>query len=597
MLSVKKKYTTFDMILLSFKISPFLTTLNIVITILQSILPTIVLTIAGAFFIDTGISIFQYGRDPSYIYIPIVLLIATYSFNNILSSIPEIVLKKIKTLLEPKVMSQIINFQSNIEYKHMEDSNTLEMIERINSKFMDTFENTNVAYNLYASTVISIFLIVSIVIAYVWWSALLVILVCIPLLYLASFIGKKTYDSEVKTYKHVRRYQYYSNEVLISREATEERTLFGYTENINARYLYEFEKTRVIRFWTNLKNWAFVKISSVFLILIAFILSMTLVNPFIYGYISPGMFTSVIVVIFGLVDSLGFSLKNATSTLSISKEYMTELSDFFGLSTIDKANCKPSNEDYEFRSLEFRNVSFKYPNSKTYILNNLSFKLLRGRHYAFVGVNGSGKTTITKLITRLYDDYDGEILLNGVDIRKYELAVIKSIFSVVHQDYAQYEISLKDNLFIGNENNNVSFENVEKVLRDLSLDEFLKDLKNVIDIPIGRLVDGSVNISGGTWQKIAIARALLNNAPIKILDEPTSALDPIAESQIYNDFKKISTTATTIFISHRLGSTKLADEILLVYEGSIKEFGNHGELMKLGSLYYDMFNSQKRWYE
>lgn len=229
-------------------------------------------------------------------------------------------------------------------------------------------------------------------------------------------------------------------------------------------------------------------------------------------------------------------------------------------------------------------------------MKNFNLRLEKDLHYAFVGINGAGKTTVTKLLTGLYDNYEGEILLNGRELRTYSQAELKALFAVVYQDFAKYYIPLKDNIALGNVLN-FNDQEVQQVASIIGLDEEVKDLPMGYDTPLGKIIEGGVDLSGGQWQKVAIARALYNPAQIRILDEPTAALDPVAESNIYEMFGRISKGKSTIFITHRLGAAKLADQIIVIDDGQVKEQGTHDELLKLGGIYAEMFEDQRSWYK
>jgi ATP-binding cassette subfamily B protein len=273
---------------------------------------------------------------------------------------------------------------------------------------------------------------------------------------------------------------------------------------------------------------------------------------------------------------------------------MKDLTAFVALSEAKDALTEPDAEPIAFDSLEFRNVRFRYPGGDRLILDGLSFKLEAGRHYAFVGKNGAGKTTITKLVTGLYTEYGGEILINGKELREYPAGTLKALFSVVYQDFAKYYIAMKDNISLGD----VHTKGKEVQAAHLAgLDETIASLKYGIDTPLGKILKDGQDISGGQWQRVAIARSLISRAPVKILDEPTSALDPISESRIYSDFEKLMRGKTTVFVSHRLGSTKLADEILVIDEGKIMERGAHDVLMAANGQYAGMFEAQRGWYQ
>lgn len=401
----------------------------------------------------------------------------------------------------------------------------------------------------------------------------------------------------METTKFIRRYEYYADEVLTSRELTKERTLFGYTESITKNYLEQFNLSHKKEIEVSIKTFVAAKISNIFILLIALISGFMLINPLILGYMNPGIFIGVFAAMLNLVAVLGGPFQTAASLFSSSSEYMEELTEFMGLSTKEGAINLPDSYPIEFESLEFKNVTFKYPNSEKLIFHKLSFKLLAGKRYFFVGANGAGKTTITKLLTGLYDEYEGEILINGKELRDYDYSKIKALFSVIHQDFSKYQISLKDNISLGSLPENIDINKVESAAINIGLGETIKKLEKGINTNLGKLDEDSIDIPEGQWQKISLARSVLSKSPVKILDEPTSALDPIAESELYENFDEIMKGKTSIFISHRLGSTKLADEILLVDNGKIAERGTHENLMKKEGVYSKMFESQRKWYE
>lgn len=253
---------------------------------------------------------------------------------------------------------------------------------------------------------------------------------------------------------------------------------------------------------------------------------------------------------------------------------------------------KRSDNEYE---IEFRNVSFKYPGSENYVLKNLSMKLKVGNHMAVVGMNGSGKTTMIKLLCRLYDPTEGEILLNGFNIKKYDYNEYMNIFSVVFQDFSLFSFSLGQNVATS-----VDYD-TDKVLDCLHTAGFsdrYTSLPKGLKTPLySDYEDGGVEISGGEAQKIAIARALYKNAPFIILDEPTAALDPVAEYEIYSKFNEIVTDKTAIYISHRLSSCRFCNDIVVFDNGEMIQRGNHDTLIfdKNGK-YHELWNAQAQYY-
>lgn len=251
-------------------------------------------------------------------------------------------------------------------------------------------------------------------------------------------------------------------------------------------------------------------------------------------------------------------------------------------------------DDDEYQ-IEFKNVSFKYPGSEIYVLKNVSMKLNIGERLAIVGMNGSGKTTFIKLLCRLYDPNEGEILLNGINIKKYNYEEYMSLFSIVFQDFKLFSFSLGQNVAATTDYDEKSVVNV---VEEVGLKERLNTMPKGAHTSLYKDFDEEgIEISGGEAQKIALARALYRNAPIMILDEPTAALDPISEFEIYSKFNEIVGTKTAFYISHRLSSCRFCDEIAVFHEGRIIQKGNHENLIKdEEGKYYELWNSQARYY-
>lgn len=253
---------------------------------------------------------------------------------------------------------------------------------------------------------------------------------------------------------------------------------------------------------------------------------------------------------------------------------------------------KRSDRQYE---VEFKNVSFKYPGSENWALKNVSMKFKVGSRLAIVGENGSGKTTFIKLLCRLYDPQEGQILLNGIDIRKYNYRDYMDIFSIVFQDFQLLSQPLGANVAGSVEYDK---ERVTKALIDAGFGERLATMPQGLDTQLYKeFTEDGVEVSGGEAQKIAIARALYKDAPFIILDEPTAALDPIAEAEIYSKFNDISGDKTAIYISHRLSSCKFCDEIAVFHEGSVVQKGTHeGLLIEENGKYYELWQAQAQYY-
>ena len=253
---------------------------------------------------------------------------------------------------------------------------------------------------------------------------------------------------------------------------------------------------------------------------------------------------------------------------------------------------KRADRQYE---VEFRDVSFKYPGSDLWALRHVNMKFNVGKRLAIVGENGSGKTTFIKLLCRLYDPQEGQILLNGIDIRKYRYDDYMNIFSVVFQDFQLICQPLGNNVAGSMEYDR---DRVHKALIDAGFGDRLATMEKGLDTMLYKdLSEDGVDVSGGEAQKIAIARALYKNAPFIILDEPTAALDPIAEAEIYSKFNDIAGDKTAIYISHRLSSCKFCDEIAVFHEGAVIQHGTHAELLaQEQGKYFALWNAQAQYY-
>ena len=280
--------------------------------------------------------------------------------------------------------------------------------------------------------------------------------------------------------------------------------------------------------------------------------------------------------------------------INIKAEYLSYFYDFMEIENKQYEGTIPTEkrDDNEFE-IEFRDVSFKYPNTDTFVIRHLNQKIKIGTKTAVVGKNGAGKTTFIKLLCRLYEPTEGQILLNGVDIRYYDYKDYAQLFSVVFQDFNLFSFSIAENVASGKD-----FEEarVKDCLERAGFGERLAKMPKGINTNIYQQNDEGVEISGGEAQKIAIARALYKDAPLVILDEPTSALDPISEYEIYQHFDSMVQDKTSIYISHRMSSCRFCDKILVFDEGQIVEEGNHEELMSHGALYAELWNAQAQYY-
>lgn len=290
------------------------------------------------------------------------------------------------------------------------------------------------------------------------------------------------------------------------------------------------------------------------------------------------------------------NLQQTFSTLSTIADqalFLTDLIAFFEMRpTIrSKPNALPAPRPIQ-RGFEFRNVSFQYPGGGRLVLNKLNFTLRPGERVALIGENGEGKTTIVKLITRLYDPFEGQVLLDGVDLREYDLEDLYREIGVIFQDFMRYEMTARENIAVGRIEQVKNLELLQQSAQKSLADQVVERLPSQYDQMLGRRFDGGVDLSGGEWQKVALARAYLRDAQVLILDEPTSALDARSEYEVFQRFAELTTGKMALFISHRFSTVRMADRIVVLENGRIAEEGNHDQLTALGGRYAEMFELQ-----
>lgn len=320
-----------------------------------------------------------------------------------------------------------------------------------------------------------------------------------------------------------------------------------------------------------------------------------LIHLFIKSEITIGNFTMYFVTIAGLTIGMQ-RLMNDIAQMRAQNLYINDLRNYLE-SINEKGTENPLSIQNAPYSIEFKNVSFKYPNSENYVYKNFSITIPAKQRLAIVGHNGAGKTTFIKLLCRLYEPDEGEILINGINIRGFSKEKYFTLFSAVFQEINILAFSVSENIAIA-ENEMIDYEKINEIIEKSDLINKISSLKNGVNTSMYKFLDDEgIEFSGGENQKVALARALYKDGDIVVLDEPTAALDALAEYNIYNRFNDLIGNKTAIYISHRLSSTRFCDKIAFIENGELIEYGTHTELLFKNEKYAEMFNIQAQYYK
>lgn len=519
-----------------------------------------------------------------------------------------LLISKLILILQMPIKSIFENlFKSNVKELLVEKLYKLSFIEIDSANFRSEFDLVQDFASKLLNTIDTMisfvrssitFIGVLIISAYLDYKIAIVVLIgCLPLVFVSKFITHKSHDLQIKLHQFGREGGYYQR-LLTHVNMAKEIKLFNLGDLLSKRWLELRERQKKEMLSLSKKQALLTllcRIISVISYLVALIL---LINQLFSSKGSIGTFVGVSSAIMQFQNSLKVFIDSSTRLLSI--EFQAN-----GLRGFLQKLEGDNNEQLESKghpvtlnnSIQFDDVSFCYPNQKETI-TNVSFEINVGDKIAIIGENGSGKTTIIKLLMGLLTPTSGKIYVDGLDVRGIDDKnnFIK-LFSGVFQEYLRYQLSIRENIGFGDINKLQDEILIKKMMWAVGLNELMNyELSDGIDSILGRLNEGDRELSGGQWQRIAIARALLKKAEIFIFDEPTSDLDPISEIEVFHQISELTQDKTVIFISHRVGIAKQVDKVFVLKDGRLIESGTHDELLSIDNEYARLFNSQATWY-
>lgn len=579
--------------------SKVLTLLMGLLSILQGFTPAISLWITNLVINGVVDGIRIHSASP--IWLPIILQVGIALFSSLLSTLSNIT----QQILQEKVSNRV-------QFMILEKSNTLDLAYFENPEFYDkmrraadqsTYQPVTMVSQTFGlcQTAITMFSMIFLLTRLAWWLAIVSLLVPIPAFFSSIRYGWRGYQ-RMRRQSPERRVMQYFNMLMTTDTYNKEVKLFNLGRFFIERFkqlankLYEEDRNIVIKRYSTNFLWTGLTVAANSAIYLYVALQA------IAGRISLG---NLLLYTQSAVQA-GQSFQNLLSGISGTYEnnlYVGTLFEFLEyepkiMSPPEPKPVEPS-PDVKGLDVEFRAVSFTYPGkdpATQAALKHVSFTIKAGEAIALVGRNGAGKTTLVKLLTRLYDPDEGEIFIGGRNIKEYDLQDLREQVGVIFQDYVNYYMSARENIGVGRINEIENEELVMGAARKSGANAVIERLPSGYDTMLGRWFKDGTQLSGGEWQKVALARAFMRDARILVLDEPTSSLDAQAEYEVFEHFRTLTEGKTAIFISHRFSTVRLADRIFVIEHGGILENGSHEELMALDGRYAELFNLQAEAY-
>ena len=497
---------------------------------------------------------------------------------------------------------------NHVNMKIMYKAKEVDLASFDNPDFYERFENAkreagmrpiHILNNNFSiiSTIISMASFIVILGAVAWWMPIILVVLSVPTA-IISFTYRKKNFLYMRVHSKDRRQMSYYSEVMTNKDLVKEVRVFNLADTFIDRYRQTFKRyfkgIRKLFVGEGLWNIAIKVIT-------------TVANCAMFAFIARGVadgtyqvgdYSLYVGALQSIAGGIG-SLIAMTASIYEGTLFIDNLIKFLNEErTIVPSIGEPRRVNHHVgHEIKFENVSFAYPGCTKNVINNVNLTIEAGDTCVLVGINGAGKTTLIKLLTRLYDPTEGRILLDGYDIKEYDVEDLYSMFGIIFQDFGKYAVSVKENIMFGQIGREASDDEIETAAVQSTASAFIDQLPMKYNTPLMKYFEESgIELSIGQWQKLSIARAFYSDSDIIILDEPTASLDAIAEQDIYNQFDRLRKDKTTIFVSHRLSSATVANKIVVLENGEVLEIGTHAELMKNHGRYYELFTTQAKRY-
>ena len=578
----------------------WLTTLNMLLRVVRASLPLIMLYLAKLIIdeivllsgVGSGVSVVN--PDMSILTILVLAELGFAVFSDLLGRGIALVDSLLGDLVSHDISIRLMNQSAKLDLECFEDSEFYDKLERARRQASSRILLMSQALTQLQEC-ITVFFLAAALITFNAWLLLLLAITLVP-----AFLGETHFNNQSYSlmygWTEERRELDYLRFAGASDETAKEVKIFGLSDFFGIRYrklageYYQANKNLSVRraAWGGLLS----TVGSLgYYTAYAVIIYRT-----VYGELTLGDLT-FLSGSFLRLRSLMEAILIRFSSIADSALYLRDLFDFLEM----KPNISTSDNSLPFpvkiiKGFTFEDVGFRYPQSKQWVLRNISFTLLPGEKIALVGENGAGKTTLVKLLTRLYDPTEGRILLEGKDLRDYDLEGLRDAVGVIFQDYVKYHLTVSENIAVGRISELKNEKRIKESASRSLADSVIEKLPEGYQQRIGRWFKRGTNLCGGEWQKIAIARAYMRDAQMLILDEPTASLDARAEHEVFKRFVELTFDKCAVLISHRFSTVRMADRIVVLHQGRLLEHGSHEELLAAEGQYADLFQMQAAGY-